>query len=1141
MSLRKTPTNELSRRQTASMKSFAYTCRLCLSATMATFFFTLPAHSAPTEIAAIAQTQGSSIQRIIVKFRATGVRPAASAAARAPTMSMRELSDSVGVELNFHRDMSTGAKVLSLREAMPRAEVESIAKKIAADPAVEYAEPDYRVYPHAVPNDPQFINQWHLTDYLGGINAPTAWDISTGSSGTVVAVLDSGRTLHPDLDARMLPGYDFITNPLAANDSDGRDSDASDAGDWVTSDDKTALKETTCDVRDSSWHGTLVAGVIGASAQNGRDTAGIDWAARILPVRVIGKCGGDTSDVADAMMWAAGNTVQGVPDNPNPAKVLNLSLGSEETCPNTFQSVITQLVASGKIIVTSAGNENNSKDHAPASCIGVINVAAIGRSGSKAGYSNFGSKITLTAPGGTGGDLITLSNTGTTIPFAPTVSGTSGTSFAAPVVTGIVSLMLAIRPELDSAAATRILAATVRPFPDSTCDTSTCGAGIVDAAAALRATRDLSLGVATSVGFADADVGKPNPDLVLKVTNLAATPVTVFGGFAIGGTGGGDFSVSNSTCTNQALAPNGVCNITLRFNPTGKDFRQADMSFNASDGRTYRVSLAGFAYSAATISQIAAGSTGSPQYVAKGPDGNYWYTQSTANRIARMTPSGGLTEFPVPTAASNPFDIVTGADGNIWFTELDAGKIGRATPNGEITEFALSLPTTQPRGIAAGPDGNIWFTTITGKTIGRITPQGAITEFTIPWSGAVPRGIAAGPDGNLWFTDSGALSIGRVTPSGIMTRFSIPWTSDTVRNIVLGPDGNLWFTELVGNRIGRITPAGNMTQYALPRTGEGALGITAGPDGGVWYTANNVNRIGRVDTSSGQITEYRLPSAGSSPIGIVSGPNNVMWILNSSSGVNKIARLSIPGVSGALNYSDMWWAGQAENGWGMSIQQHNNIQFNAIYVYDDAGKPVWYVMPGGNWNADYTSYSGAVYQPTSSPLNNYSPSQFVPGSPVGNVTLNFTSDSSTTLQYTINGKSGQKSLQRQIFGAGTAPLLVSDMWWGGETQNGWGVNLVQQNGIAFGVWYTYGPDGKNTWYVLPNGSWTGNTYSGAFYSTTGSAWLGATYNPAQLVATPVGTMSFNFANAGSANFSYSFTAGALAGVSQTKPLIRQPY
>ena len=1088
-----------------------------------------------------ASAQRDGTQRIIVKYRALDSKNSVGPPLPARSRSMRELSDNVGVELNYVREMATGASVLALPQVLPLDQVESIAKKIAANPGVEYAEPDYRMYRHLTPNDPQFTNQWHLTDYVGGINAPTAWDVTTGSLNTIIAVLDTGRTAHPDLDQRMLPGYDFIADLIKANDGDGREPDASDPGDWVTSADKATTDFSTCDIEDSSWHGTMVAGVIGASSQNGRDVAGIDWAARILPVRVLGKCNGNASDIADGMMWAAGNSVPGVPDNPNPAKILNLSLGSANACPNTYRAVIGQLVAAGKIVVVSAGNDNNNADHSPAGCPGVINVTAVGRSGSKASYANFGSRVTLAAPGGEGGNLVTLGNTGRTVPGLPTVTSTSGTSFSAPVVTGIISLMLAIRPELDSTAVTRILAATARPFPDVSCDTSICGAGIVDAAAALRATRDQSLGVATSVGFADADVGRPNADLALRVTNLAASPVTISGAPFISGIASADFLIPGNTCANTQLAPNGACDITLRFNPTAKNFRQADLSFNASDGRIYRVSLAGFAYDAARISQQSAGTSSAPQYIAKGADGNYWYTQSGASRIARMTPSGAVTEFALPSSGSNPFDIIAGADGNMWFTELDAGRIGRITPNGAITEFSLPSSTSQPRGIAAGADGNIWFTEITTAKIGRITPQGVITEFTIPWTPATPRGITSGPDGNLWFTDSGGLSVGRLTPQGTFTRFSMPWASDTVRNITAGADGNLWFTELAGNRIGKITTAGAFSEFPLPRAGAGPLGITPGPDGAMWYTAINSNRVGRIDIGTGQITEYRMPSAASSPIGIVTGPNNVMWIANTATSVNKIARLSIPGVSGALNYSDMWWAGAAENGWGMSIQQHGNTQFNAIYVYDSAGKPVWYVMPGGNWNADYTSYTGPIYQPTSAPLNNYSPSQFVVGPSPGNVTLNFTSDASATLQYTINGIFGQKTIQRQTFGSGTAPLLVSDMWWGGESQNGWGINLVQQNGIVFAVWYTYGADGKTTWFVLPNGTWSGTTYSGAFYSTTGSAWLGANYVASQLAVTTAGNMSFNFANANSASMSYSFTGGQFPGVTQNKPLLRQPY
>ena len=1081
-------------------------------------------------------TWRGSTHHIIVKFRERNAEASANAAV---SRSMRELSDSAGIELSFVRDLATGAKVLRLPNALPLGDVEAIAKKIAGEPGVEYAEPDIRMYPLLIPNDPQYVNQWHLSDYLGGINAPAAWDITTGILNTVVAVLDTGRTVHPDLDARWLPGHDFITDAINANDGDARDADASDPGNWLTSVEAAESRFSDCTVRNSSWHGTLVAGVIGASTQNGRDTAGIDWAAKILPVRVLGKCGGLSSDIADGMMWAGGFTVPGVPDNPNPAKILNLSLGSENSCGNTYQNVVNQLIAAGMIIVVAAGNENSSADSSPASCQGVINVAAIARSGSRASYSNYGSKITLAAPGGEGSDLVTLGNTGTTVPGMATVTRASGTSFSAPVVSGIVSLMLAIRPDLDSAAVKRILTSSVRPFPDATCDTGICGAGIVDAAAALRSTRDQSIGVATSVGFQDADVGRANADIVLKVTNLAASAATI-GPLLITGTG--DFSASGNTCANALLASAGSCQISLRFNPSAKDLRQGELLFTASDGRAYRVSLTGFAYASAPISQQTAGTSGGPLYIAKAPDGNYWYTQSGgANRVARMTPAGDVTEFPLPNAGSTPFDIVAGADGNMWFTELDGGRIGRITPAGAITEFSLPVTTSQPRGIAAGPDGNVWFTEITGAKIGRINAEGVITEFDIPWSGASPRGITRGPDGNLWFTDSGGLSIGRLTPTGNFTRFTVPWTSNNLRGITTGPDGNLWFTESDGNRVGRITPAGVMTEFPLPRAGTSPLGISAGPDGAVWFTAFGANRVGRMDTATGQITEFRLPSAGSTPIGIVIGPNNVMWIATSASTVNKIAKLSIAGVSGANVYSDMWWAGQVENGWGMSIQQHGNIQFNALYVYDNAGKPVWYVMPGGTWNADFTSYAGPIYQPTSAPLNNYSPAQFVVGASPGNITITFTSGSTALMQYTINGVSGQKSIQRQVFGTGKAPLLAGDMWWGGTLQDGWGINLVQQGGIVFGVWYTYGPDGKSTWYVLPNGSWNGTTYSGTLYSTTGSAWLGTTYNPALLATTATGNLSFNFSNANSADMSYTITAGPFAGTTQTKPLVRQPY
>jgi hypothetical protein len=238
----------------------------------------------------------------------------------------------------------------------------------------------------------------------------------------------------------------------------------------------------------------------------------------------------------------------------------------------------------------------------------------------------------------------------------------------------------------------------------------------------------------------------------------------------------------------------------------------------------------------------------------------------------------------------------------------------------------------------------------------------------------------------------------------------------------------------------------------------------------------------------------------------------------------------------------MWWAGSVENGWGMSIQQHRSgVQFNAIYVYDGAGLPRWYVMPGGTWNADFTSYTGALYQPSSAPFTNYNTNQFVVGAAVGNATLTFTSTNAATLAYTIAGVSGSKAVQRQLFGRGTAPLNVGDLWWAGIAQNGWGINLAQHAGTIFGVWYTYGADGRNTWFVWPGGAWNGNSYAGTLYSTTGSPWLGATYDPATLKVNPVGTLSINFSSANAATMTYALTSGPYAGTSRSEAIVRTPY
>ena len=260
-----------------------------------------------------------------------------------------------------------------------------------------------------------------------------------------------------------------------------------------------------------------------------------------------------------------------------------------------------------------------------------------------------------------------------------------------------------------------------------------------------------------------------------------------------------------------------------------------------------------------------------------------------------------------------------------------------------------------------------------------------------------------------------------------------------------------------------------------------------------------------------------------------------------ANGAGNAASVVVAVTSGATNYADLWWGGSDENGWGMSIHQHGNRMFNVLYVYGDLGQPVWYVMPTGTWDSEFGTYSGLLYQPESAPLSAYSPMRFAPGAAIGNLTINFTGTSTAIIRYSINGVSGQRAIQRQIFGHGVAPLNVSDMWWGGTSQDGWGISLNQQSGIVFGAWFTYGPDGRVTWYVMPNGAWDGTIYSGPFYSTISSPWLGGAYKANQLAVQEAGLMSLSFSGGGNAIMTYAFTSGPFAGTTQSRQIVRQPF
>jgi serine protease len=484
--------------------------------------------------------------RVIVKFRegASSMRAHALAAGASTGDTARVLADraaTLGTRhgLLLHAGAAVGDRTqVVLADAAHGLDARALAARLAADPDVEYAEPDRRMRRTAVPNDPRFtavagngpaVGQWYLRapagEVVSAVNAVSAWDVHTGNPAVLVAVLDTGvRLNHPDLAGKLVGGYDFVSDATVANDGNGRDADPSDPGDWITTAEAATTTFTDCAVADSSWHGTQVSGIVAAATHNGVGMAGTGRHVRVLPVRVLGKCFGFTSDIAAAMRWAAGLAVAGVPANPNPAKVINLSLGSDGACSTTEQQAVDAVLAAGAVVVAAAGNSAGRAPGSPANCNGVIGVAALRHIGTKVGFSDVGTQLKIAAPGGncvnlTGACLypiLTTIDSGTRGPATSTYSDSAnasvGTSFSSPIVAGTAGLLYSVNPALTPAQVLAALQSTARPFPSSGaapdpttgpiqtcqppgtvdqlqcyCTTTTCGAGMLDADAAVRA------------------------------------------------------------------------------------------------------------------------------------------------------------------------------------------------------------------------------------------------------------------------------------------------------------------------------------------------------------------------------------------------------------------------------------------------------------------------------------------------------------------------------------------------------------------------------------------------------------------------------------------------------------------------------
>ena len=476
-----------------------------------------------------------------------------TSAARADIEATTTLDTTVGTKLGGRFETIEFDAPISAANAL------ELAASLEADGLVVSAEPDYPR--HSATNDTNWNSQWSLQPYASsnaGIGLEAAWAASPGTHDVVVAVIDTGRPMfngadHPDMVGNLVDGRDFmsLSGVYDPRDGNGWDDDETDEGDWET----TGQCGSGSVAQNSSWHGSHVAGIIAAESNNNLGIAGINPRAKVQHIRVLGSCGGSTSDEAAAIRWAAGLAVAGVPINRTPADVINLSLGGPGPCTSAEQQAIDAATKAGSIVVVAAGNDNLDLDvssYSPASCTSVITVAAVETNGSRlflnnSTASNYGSKVEIAAPGR---NVISTMNTGTTTSTSSwNYLGKTGTSMATPTVAGVVSLMLSHDNTLNLIQIIKLLQETASPFPaGSTCSsniaaTNYCGPGIVNAGAVMQSlvsvvpldtletfrpqrvldTRDGTGGVPI------ARVGNTNgttPDLAFTITGKGGVPTT---------------------------------------------------------------------------------------------------------------------------------------------------------------------------------------------------------------------------------------------------------------------------------------------------------------------------------------------------------------------------------------------------------------------------------------------------------------------------------------------------------------------------------------------------------------------------------------------------------------------------------------
>jgi serine protease len=794
---------------------------LALSSAMAVAAEWNPVPSHPVEI-------GPQASRLVVRFRATtgnSVSKTIRSRAKAQVMSITQaqtsqvdvggLSQRTGVAVSSSRQLTPSMHVVFLPKTLYGASVDAVLQRLRSDPSVAFADVDERRFAHAMPNDPLFVltatasGQWYMqkpstatpTSDAAATDAVSAWDITKGSSGTVIADVDNGiRFDHPDLlragfdssragfGGRLLPGYDFVSQDenstnsnllgtfLIANDGDAWDPDPSDPGDWIDSTDlanSAVFPSKNCSVSNSSWHGTRVMGVLGALTNNDVGIAGMTWNPYLLPVRALGKCGGLDSDIMVAIEWAVGMPINGVPDNPYPADIINLSLGGTGgACTSGYKSLIATLTGMGVLVVASAGNESGPVD-IPANCPGVLAVAGLRNVGTKVGYSSLGPEVGIGAPAGNcvntnGGPCLrsidTTTNEGATVPgansYTDQINSNLGTSFSAPIVSGVAALMRAANANLTPPQIILRMKASATAYPqpvttpptpqcvntstssvECACTTSTCGAGMVNALNAVKAALNpiaaINIPAGFTTGSATIDAGGSAPACGATIASYAWTA------------NAGVHIVSGAASSAVNVTVTGAGTLTLVVKDSVGNTDTAVVNFTANKASSLAPSSAGSAASACiadmTVTPAAPTISGafSPASVAANASATLVLTFANSNGFV-LTQSGINVSLPagLTLGTQAPASTCDGAALSLTNTTSSVTLAAANIPAGGSCDISFSVTSATAGTYVTSIASN---GLMTGPAGGNTTPASA--TLTVTAAGASVSGASSGGGG----------------------------------------------------------------------------------------------------------------------------------------------------------------------------------------------------------------------------------------------------------------------------------------------------------------------------------------------------------------------------------------------------------